>query len=70
MKKIIFSVLGILMPFAFSVCAFAGAPGLDELPGYVSTGGDFKIWVIIAIVAAVLAVVVGALMLFGGKKKR
>ena len=70
MKKIISLVLRMIMPLAFSVCAFAGAPGLDELPGYVTTGGDFKIWVIIAIAAAVLALVVGALMLFGGKKKR
>ena len=70
MKKIVSAALCAVMPFLFSVPAFAGEPspfvGLDEM---MQTGGDFMIWVYIAGGAAALALIVGIIIIATGKKK-
>ena len=70
MKKIVSAALCAVMPFLFSITAFAGAPypfeGLEEM---MQTGGDFMIWVYIAGGAAALALIVGIIIIATGKKK-
>ncbi len=70
MKKIVSAALCAVMPFLFSVTAYAGAPSpLEGLEEMMNTGGDFMIWVYVAAGAAALALIVGIIIIVTGKKK-
>ncbi len=71
MKKLVSAVSAFLMSLIFSVTAFAGAPSLFtcEDSSIICTGGEGGIFVIIAIVAAVLAVIGGIIFFLTGKKE-
>jgi hypothetical protein len=72
MKKLTAVLTGAMLTLIFSVNAFAGAPDIlgSAEEGIINTGGDFMTFVIIAAVVAVLALVIGAVTMFGGKKKK
>lgn len=71
MKKLVSLFFAIITVALSAVTAFAGAPDpFEGLDGVINTGGDFMTIMIIAIVAAVLAVVVGLLVIFTGKKEK
>lgn len=73
MKKFFSAISAFLMFIIFSVTAFAGAPSLfsceEGFDSIICTGGEGRVFVIIAIVAAALALVGGVIFFITGKKK-
>lgn len=67
MKKIVSVMLGIITVLSLSVTAFAGAPSpLEQLSEMMQGGG---IWIIVAAGIALVALVVGIVLLATGKKR-
>lgn len=61
MKKAFSALLALCLILSLSVPAFAS--------GIIATGGDFMLYVYIAIGVAAVALVGGFILLFAGKKK-
>lgn len=73
MKKFAALLTGAMLTLIFSVNAFAGVQDIfakNTCDGIICTGGDFMTIAIIAGCVAVVALIVGAITMFGGKKNK